>query len=408
MASIIQRRLSRAGLSRQTAKGTAATAATYGYGVDGGSICKLDLTENEIPLTWSNRDILGFDRQGVKPGQDVGTLGTPNLLGLLLLGVLGSDAVTSTPVTITAMTNVGTTVTATVASSPLYVGQQIVVAGVAGFTTNNPNGTWTVASITGGIPGAATQFTFVVTAAPTGAYTASSGTVTPGYTHTISPAAVLPYMTAWGSFGTADWAELQDSKVSSIELSWEEAGKVAVKATVMSCNAVLLAAAYTETTLELPSAVGYFTAGGGAFSVEGRTYAVSGGSIKFDTHIDQPIASATVLPADVVEGKLQTDWSLKILPTSTDLFRETYYGSTAPGALSTIQPFPHLGSVSCQFSGPTGDTLVVSSPQVRFMVAFPESSPEGGPAELTLAGTSVLPTSGQSVTAVLNNQVAAY
>jgi hypothetical protein len=407
MASIIQRRLSRAGLARQTAKGSPASGATFGYGVDGGSICKLDLTENEIPLTWSNRDILGFDRQGVKPGQDVGTVATPNLIGLLLLGVLGSDTVTSTSITIAAATNAGTTITATVASSPLYVGQQIVVSG-AGSTWSTINGTWTVASITAGTPGAVTGFTFVVSTAPTGSYTANSASLIGAYTHTISPAAVVPYMTAWGFFGTADWAELQDAKVSSVELSWEEAGKVSIKATILACNAVLLGAAYAETTLELPSQVGYFTAGGGAFTVEGRTYSVSGGSIKFDTHIDAPIASATVLPADVVEGKLQTDWSLKILPTSTDLFRETYYGSTAPGALSTIQPFPHLGSVSCTFQGPTGDTLVVSSPQIRFMVAFPESNPDGGPAELTMAGTSVLPTSGQSVTAALVNQVAAY
>ena len=77
--SLIQRRISRAGLSRQSAKGSPASAATYGYGVDGGSIMKLDLTENEIALTWSNRDILGFDRAGVKPGQNAGT-GTLTLI----------------------------------------------------------------------------------------------------------------------------------------------------------------------------------------------------------------------------------------------------------------------------------------------------------------------------------------
>ena len=69
MPSLIQRRISRAGLARQSAKGSAATAATFGYGVDGGSIFKLGLDEAEIPLTWSNLDILGYDRSGVKPGQ---------------------------------------------------------------------------------------------------------------------------------------------------------------------------------------------------------------------------------------------------------------------------------------------------------------------------------------------------
>lgn len=413
MPSIIQRRLSRAGLSRQASgKGVAAGAATWGYGVDGGSIFKLELTENEIPLTWSNRDILGFDRQAVKPKQEVGTVATPNILGLFLLGVLGADVVTpNASIPITAATNASTTVTATVAASALYLGQQITVAGAAGGTWNTTiNGTWTIASIVAGTPGVSvTQFTFVVSVAPTGSYTASSGSLIAAYSHAITSAATVPYMTAWGLFGTADWAEIVDSKVSSAELSWEEAGKVSVKAEIMGITPSFLASAYTETNLEVISQDGYFTAGGGVFTVEGRNYLVHGGSIKFDTHINQPISGATVLPADVVEGKLQVDWSLKILPTSTDLFRETYFGSTAGGALSGIVAFPHLGAVTCQFSGPFGTTLNISSTQVRFAVEFPESNPEGGPAELTLAGTSTLPSGvTPSVSAVLLNQIPAY
>jgi hypothetical protein len=74
---------------------------------------------------------------------------------------------------ITACTNSGTTVTATVgANAGLTVGQTITVTGCAGFTTNNPNGTWTVASLIG-----TTQLTFVAALAPTGSYTASTGSV---------------------------------------------------------------------------------------------------------------------------------------------------------------------------------------------------------------------------------------
>ena len=326
MASLIQRRLSQAGLAKQTAKGTEAAAATYGYGSDGGTLFKLELDENEVPLTWSNRDILAYDRQGVKPSQSGGTLFTPSLAGLLLLGVLGADAVTG--------------------SGP--------------------------------------------------------------YVHTMTPAATLPYLTSFGTFGTADFFSIVDSKVSSLELSWEAAGKVMAKYEIPGCTPAFLATAPTITNLEVPSNVGYFTAGGGAFTVEGTSAVVTGGSIKFDTHIVQPIASATVLPPDVVEGKTEVTWSLKILPTDTGLFREVYYGANTAGALSGVTTTPRLGAVSCTFDGPGADTLVISSTKVRFMVEFPESSPDGGPAELTLAGTSTLPSSGSSVSAVLTNTVPTY
>jgi len=64
--------------------------------------------------------------------------------------------------------------------------------------------------------------------------------------------------------------------------------------------------------------------------------------------------------------------------------------------------------VSCEFIGPGTDRLTIASPEVRFAVEFPESSPEGGAAELTLAGTSTLPSSGSSVSAVLSNDVPSY
>jgi hypothetical protein len=397
-ASLIQRRLSRAGLSRQTAgKGTAAAAATYGYGVDGGSIFKLALEENEIPLTWSNRDILGFDRSGVKPGQSVGTVATPNLIGLLLLGILGSDTVVAgTTVAITGVTTANPSVV-TAAAHGLVTGQWVTIASVGGAT--QANGLWQVTVLS--------SSTFSIAVNVTGTYT-TGGTVTPSYTHTLTPAAVLPYLTAWGFFGTADWAQLVDSKISSLELSWTAAGKVAVKAEISSITPAMLGTAYTETYLETLTAVGYFTAGGGTFNVEGVGAAIASGSIKFDTHIVQPIVAATVLPADVVEGKLEVTWSLKILPTDTHLFRGVYFGAETLGALSGIANTPRIGAVACEFMGPNVETLTISSPSVRFMVEFPESSPDGGPAELTLAGTSTLPNTGSSVTATLVNAVSGY
>lgn len=325
--ALIPRRLSKCGLSRQTAQGTPAPAATYAFGVGGGSIFKLELVEAEIPLTWSNTDVQGFDRKGVKPVQDISTVATPNLIGLLLLGALGADSV-------------------------------------------------------------------VGSAAP--------------YTHTLTPAPTLPYLTAFGTLGLADFAQITDTKVSSLEMSWEAAGCVAVKANLSGITPAFLAAQYTETNQELLGSVGFFTAGGGVFNVEGLGATVTGGNVKIDNKIDQPAVAATVLPADVIEGERHITWSLKILPSNTALFREVYFGAGTAGALAGIVPFPHLGAISTQFKGPNATTLTIASSSVRFMVEFPESNPSGGAAELTLAGTSVMPVTGPSVTATLLNAVATY
>lgn len=62
------------------------------------------------------------------------------------------------------VTNVGTAITATVATAgPLITGQSATIAGIAGFTTNNPNGTYTI-TVSG------TTITWTAGSAPTGTY----------------------------------------------------------------------------------------------------------------------------------------------------------------------------------------------------------------------------------------------
>jgi hypothetical protein len=95
------------------------------------------------------------------------------VVGDLIIDQVGATW-TCTPVgtsTITACTNSSTTVTYTVSSTAnLCVGQTVSINGITGFTTNNPNGTWTVNTIP-----SSTTFTVVVTSAPTGSY-GSNGT----------------------------------------------------------------------------------------------------------------------------------------------------------------------------------------------------------------------------------------
>lgn len=83
--------------------------------------------------------------------------------GQALYGVVNQTA--------TGVTNSGTTVTMTVASTAnMAVAQPLVITGITGFTTNNPNGSYNVNSVVD-----ATHFTYVVASAPTGSWS-SGGT----------------------------------------------------------------------------------------------------------------------------------------------------------------------------------------------------------------------------------------
>jgi hypothetical protein len=324
---MIQRRLVKGGLSKQTAKGSPAAAATYAFGVRSGSVFKHDVVENPLGMTWGNRSIQGFDRQLVKPSSEFEVVATPALMGLLLLGVFGADAVTG--------------------------------------------------------------------AGP--------------YTHTITPAADLNYLTAWGTFGTADWGKIADCKVSSLELAFDLAGKVTAKAVIPGLTPSFLAAVYTETNQELIATVGILAAAGGLFQVEGAAANIQSGSIKFDNKVEQPGIAATVTPADVVPAQWEVTYSLKIVPNDTGLFREVVFGSSAGGAQAAVANSPHLGSIECKFIGTIGTaSLDVLSSAVRFAVAFPEANPAGGPTEITLEGTATLPASGSDTTATMVNSVASY
>jgi hypothetical protein len=131
----------------------------------------------------------------------------------------GGGTVATIAQTISACTNSGTTVTATVSSTAaIKVGQTVLMQGVAGFTTNPPNGLFKVATVPSG-----TTFTFTANAAPTGTYTANSGSVAPatwwistvssvsGNTATVTPAASnpVPVNSTYIRLGTDDSAAIQ-------------------------------------------------------------------------------------------------------------------------------------------------------------------------------------------------------
>lgn len=92
--ALVQKRLAQVSLAKQSAKGTPAGAGTYQIGVTGGTVAGAQVTDQEIPFTWSGRDVEAFDRISVIPGAAFDTVAMPKTIGALLYAACGADTVT--------------------------------------------------------------------------------------------------------------------------------------------------------------------------------------------------------------------------------------------------------------------------------------------------------------------------
>ncbi len=90
----IQNRITQVGIAKQSAKGALEAAAAVQIGVNSGQVASLDLSEEELPITWASRLLQGFDRMSAYPMSSFETLAMPLSVGMFLQAVMGSDTIT--------------------------------------------------------------------------------------------------------------------------------------------------------------------------------------------------------------------------------------------------------------------------------------------------------------------------
>jgi tail tube protein len=90
-----QKLIAAIGLTKQSAKGAIAAAATFGFGVESGKVLDLPIAQDLRPLTLfgaaSDRFAPGADRTAVTPGAVFSSPAWAKSIGLLLFGALGTD-----------------------------------------------------------------------------------------------------------------------------------------------------------------------------------------------------------------------------------------------------------------------------------------------------------------------------
>lgn len=90
----LQKRLTKVGLAKQTAKASIAANPSWNLGVTGGSVVSAPVTEEDLNPTWSTRMLEGRERTLVVPGAEYEFVAMPKTIGAYLMAVLGTVATT--------------------------------------------------------------------------------------------------------------------------------------------------------------------------------------------------------------------------------------------------------------------------------------------------------------------------
>lgn len=228
------------------------------------------------------------------------------------------------------------------------------------------------------------------------------------YTHTITLADALPYLSGFGRLGSNIY-RVQDLKVDSLGFSWnaDEALSMAVKGMGTTVN---YAATFTPTTDEsIGTDAKYFRASSGTFKLDVKTATpatapITAGEITISNNLSTIQASGSISPSDVFEGRTDIECSFDVVVEDLTDWRAIATGSTT-GTTATDAPL--YGSFEINFTNGT-DALKFTATKVAFLCDFPSADPAGGPVTLTFAGIVVRPDSGSLLTVALTNSQASY
>jgi hypothetical protein len=228
------------------------------------------------------------------------------------------------------------------------------------------------------------------------------------YTHTITSASDLPYLTTFGTLA-GNYFRVQDVKVDSLGFSWSGNDPLEVAVSGMGTQLSILGANYTTTNDE--STAAYFTPVGGTFSVDvdgasgtAATAKINSGEVTISNNADSVMVSGTIYPDDIIVGRQEVECSFEVTPDDLNLWRTIVTGTSGGSSVSSSVLY---GTFSCQFVNGT-NTLTLASTRVAFTCDFPDADPAGGTITLTLAGLAVSNAGATPLTATLVNSQASY
>ena len=228
------------------------------------------------------------------------------------------------------------------------------------------------------------------------------------YTHVLTQALTVPYLSMFAKKSDGTIVAVRDSKITKLEWSWSDNQPVVVSIETDGC-VLSFPASFAPTTDE-SGTLAYYTPVGGTFKydVASATPAVAsvvGGKITITQDVTTPVFSGAIEAGDALEGNLNIDVSLDCIPTDATLWRKILTGSASGASIATT---PQYGSFEVSFAK-GADSIKWGAYNVGFLGDLPKADAKGGPGTMTIAGGCYPAAAGGTpITATLINTVASY
>lgn len=236
---------------------------------------------------------------------------------------------------------------------------------------------------------------------------ATTGAEAP-YAHAITTGDELPWLTVFRKYGgDGKLTGVKDVKLGELKLAWDGPKPLEVSIGGVGCD-FFIPPTFVPGTDETGSA-DYFTPVGGSLKVDvvGGDAAEANiikGEISVDNGVEGEPISTGVQNAIVSEAVQESEIALTVVPDDLDYFYECLFGAAAGTDVSEVIV---IGSFDLTFKCGTA-TLQVLGENVPFIIEHPDGEPDGGRAELELAGIVLGDDSDVALKFILTNDVADY
>jgi hypothetical protein len=225
------------------------------------------------------------------------------------------------------------------------------------------------------------------------------------YTHTIVPAASLPWATLFGKKDSSRKSAI-DCKLDELKIEWD--GNAPLKVTPTWAGLGLAYSAIDYVPVLDEALVDYFKGIALAtttIDLDGSGYdggaKVLGGSVDIKRNLESDIYSGNLLAGDLYEGNLEVDFELKVRVPDLLPVRLLLTGAVGGTQPSAMVPY---GDCTLHFVAGT-DELTLAATRMAWQTDEPDADPKGGPAELTLKARCY---GNPAITATVKNAHATY
>jgi hypothetical protein len=230
---------------------------------------------------------------------------------------------------------------------------------------------------------------------------ATADTGTTNYTHTITPANTLPYVTLWRNVGDLLWEQFLDCKVGSITISGDAGAPLTASVGVMGRQATRLTTTPDTATPIAVQAGPVYTFNDATVTVGGSgTALVSSFELSVENNISLQQTDDSI-PYDVVEGTREISLSFDMIFESLAEYNKFHYG----GAAGTTQA-NSLFTTSAVFTFGKGvnNEISFNLPSIAYEEFPVDIDPGGDPIVVSVAAAAQR--GGTILTATVKNQVA--